>query len=64
MNRVYDKGCRGLEVPLRALWCKVRGSWWSFATSHCERRRHKNFIVLCRKIKVSLILGLLEVTIK
>jgi hypothetical protein len=25
MSRVNDKVSRGLEVPLRALWCKVRG---------------------------------------
>jgi len=25
MDRVYDKACRGSEVPLRALWCKARG---------------------------------------
>ena len=26
MDRVYDKACRGSEVPLRVLWCKARGS--------------------------------------
>jgi len=25
MSRVNDKVSRGLEVPLRALWCKARG---------------------------------------
>ena len=25
MLRVNDKVCRGLEVPLMALWCKVTG---------------------------------------
>jgi hypothetical protein len=23
MDKVYDKACRGSEVPLRALWCKA-----------------------------------------
>jgi len=25
MSRMNDKVSRGLEVPLRALWCKARG---------------------------------------
>ena len=25
MDRVYDKACRGSEVPLRVLWCKAKG---------------------------------------
>jgi hypothetical protein len=68
MDKVYDKACRGSEVPLRALWCKARSRGVSLATSHCKRkgkrRRYKRFLVLCRKMKESLILRLLEVTIK
>jgi len=41
MDIVYDKDCRGSEVPLRALWCKARsgGGRLQKATARVEKEK-------------------------
>jgi len=41
MDRVYDKACKGSEVPLRALWCKARsgGGHLQQATARVEKEK-------------------------
>ena len=43
MSRVNDKGSRGVEVHLRALWCKAKGGGGRLrhATSRDEKRRER-----------------------
>jgi len=43
MSRVNDKVSRGLEVPLRALWCKARGGGGRLrqATAREEKEEEK-----------------------
>jgi hypothetical protein len=41
MKRAIDRACRSSEVPLRALWCKVRVRCWFACDRPPQEKRKK-----------------------